>query len=114
MANVIEMYHGTFLRHVELYPVTSLVFAGTSGLGILSNSKWIVVDGTFDLCEGRLILTTIMGYHDGVALPCAYLLSQSRDKDNYKSFLQTIKYPAIDFASSCLEASSKPLPHEQV
>ncbi len=37
-----------------------------------------------------------MGYYDGVAIPCAYLLSDSKDKETYRSFFQLIKTKTND------------------
>jgi hypothetical protein len=45
-----------------------------------------VVDGTFKTTEAKLVLTTIFGYHDGIAIPSAYLLSDSSETDTYESF----------------------------
>jgi hypothetical protein len=36
-------------------------------------------------------MTTIMGYHDGIALPGAYLLSDTQDTHNYESFYRVLK-----------------------
>jgi len=32
------------------------------------------------------MLTTILGIHDGLAIPCAYLLSNSKETHNYQMF----------------------------
>ena len=85
------MYHQNFLQKIEFFPVINIIYAGNSGLNILVNAKQVIIDGTFDLCEGKLILNTIMGYHEGVAIPCAYFLTSSKEKENYKIFFQTIK-----------------------
>jgi hypothetical protein len=46
----------------------------------------VVVDGTFKTTEAKLVLTTILGHHEGIAIPCAYLLGNSNDTDTYKKF----------------------------
>ncbi len=68
-----------------------MVFAGPSGLDVLARAKHFIVDGTFDLCEESLIVTTIMAYQHGVAIPCAWLLSDSKERENYKKFFEVIK-----------------------
>jgi hypothetical protein len=64
------------------------VFAGASGLNMLAESKYMIVDGTFDLVEEKLVLTTLMGYHDDIALPCAYFLSECKTHESYLQFFQ--------------------------
>jgi hypothetical protein len=64
-------------------PDTNIVFAGENGLKVLANSRYAVVDGTFDLVKEHLILTTVMGYHDEIAVPCAYYLMSKKDHESY-------------------------------
>jgi hypothetical protein len=52
------------------------VFAGKSGLGVLACSKYVIMDGTFELVEEKLVLTTLMGYHDGIAILCTCQISR--------------------------------------
>lgn len=83
--------HGTrFLRRLQLHPTVHLVFSGDTGLHMLGKSDLAVVDGTFDLCEEKLILTTIMGEHDGVVIPGAHLLSDSKEEINYKWYFEVL------------------------
>jgi hypothetical protein len=44
--------------------------------------------GTFDLIENKLILMTLMAYHEGIAIPAAYLVSDLRTKAVYQTFFQ--------------------------
>lgn len=79
-----------FLRLLQLDPAISIVFAGENGLKILAESKYTIVDGTFDLVEGKLVLTTLMGYHDGIAVPCAYYLGELKTHESYLLFFQVL------------------------
>ncbi len=75
------------IRRIELFPHINLIFAGTAGIDLLSHAKHVIADGTFDICEEKLILTTIMAYSEGVSIPAAYLLSNSKETENYKVYL---------------------------
>lgn len=66
----------------------SVGFVGANGLNLLVSSKHIIADGTFDLIEDKLILTTLMAYHKGIAIPAAYLMSHLRTKVVYQAFFQ--------------------------
>jgi hypothetical protein len=77
-----------FLRLLQLDPATSIVFAGANGLSMLANSKYVIVDDTFELVEMNLVLTMIMGYHDGIAILCVYYLSELKTHKSYLLFFQ--------------------------
>jgi hypothetical protein len=79
--------HGKdFARDIRFHPHAHITLASKFGLNLLSKSKYTIVDSTFDVSECKLLLTTLMGFHDGIALPCAYLLSNSQETHNYESF----------------------------
>jgi hypothetical protein len=71
-----------------VFPNVHLVFAGEFGLKTLGESRHAIVDDTFDLCEGKLILTTIMGFKGKSAIPAAYLLSNSKEEYNYEHYFK--------------------------
>jgi hypothetical protein len=58
----------------------------TETQGILKASEYVVVDGTFKTTEANLVLTTILGFHEGIGIPCTYLLSNSNETDTYESY----------------------------
>jgi hypothetical protein len=82
------MHSPHFLRLLQLDPATSIVFAGDNGLSVLASSKYTIVDGTFDLVEEKLVLTTLMGFHDTIAVPCAYYLLELKTHESYLLFFQ--------------------------
>jgi hypothetical protein len=82
--------HPSFLRNTQLHPTTIFVLASEFGLNILTKSKHVIVDGTFSTTECDLVLTTLLGFHDGVAVPCAYLLSNLRETKTYKIFYEVL------------------------
>jgi hypothetical protein len=79
-----------FLRLLQLDPGISIVLAGANGLGVLAASKYAIADGTFNLVEEKLVLTTIMGFHDEIAIPTAYLLSDLKTEVIYRRFFEVI------------------------
>jgi hypothetical protein len=62
--------------------------------GILKESKYFIVDGTFETTEAKLVLTTILGSRDDIAVPAAYLLSNSKETDTYESFYRVSEHLA--------------------
>ena len=69
-------------------PSIFIVFAGANGLKVLAGSKYVILDGTFELVEGDLVLTTLMGYHEEIAIPCAYYLAELKTHESYLTFFQ--------------------------
>jgi hypothetical protein len=86
--NLKLMHKPHFLRLLQLEPSTKIIFAGANGLRVLADSKYVIVDGTFNLVELKLVLTTIMGYHNGIAVPCAYYLNELKTHEAYLTFFQ--------------------------
>jgi hypothetical protein len=80
--------HPVFTRMSTNHPTIMVVLASAFGLGVLSKSAEVFIDGTFQTTECKLVLTILMGLVDGVAIPCAYLLSNSRETTTYKTFFE--------------------------
>lgn len=76
----------TFVRTCALRPNVHVALASEFGLDILTKSKYTIVDGTFETTECKLVLTTLLAMHEDIAIPCAYLLSNSKETDNYEAF----------------------------
>jgi hypothetical protein len=68
-----------------------IVLASENGLRVLSSSKYTVTDGTFNLIKGGYVLTTLMGYHENIGIPVAYLIAEGKDTDSYTFFFQVKK-----------------------
>jgi hypothetical protein len=83
-----------------LHPTISVVLASDFGLNVLTKSKYVVVDGTFSTTECDLVLTTLLGFHEEVAIPCAYLLSYSKETKSYKAFYE-VSY-IVTFLAICV------------
>jgi hypothetical protein len=73
------------------------VFASENGLNILEKSKYVVVDGTFELVEEDMILTILTGLKNDVPIPCAYFLCSERKSEDYELFfrVRTLMYSAF-------------------
>jgi hypothetical protein len=80
--------HASFLRSTQLHPTINVVLASEFGLNVLTKSKYLLVDGTFSTTECDLVLTTLLGFHEEIAIPCAYLLSNSKETKSYKAFYE--------------------------
>jgi hypothetical protein len=68
------------MRYLQMDSGVSVEFIGENGLKLLALNKHIVADGTFDLIKNKLILTTLMVYHQDIAIPATYLVSDLRTK----------------------------------
>jgi hypothetical protein len=67
-------------------PGNFFVFASESRLSVLASSNYVIMNGTFDLVEEKLVLTTLMGYHDSIAIPSAYYLSNLKTHESYLKY----------------------------
>ncbi len=86
----------TFVRTCSLRPNVHIALASEFGLDLLTKSKHVIVDGTFETTECKLVLTTMLAIHEDVAIPCAYLLSNSKETDNYEAY-----YKVCSILSCC-------------
>jgi len=85
--NVLDVFGKVFIREFIMYPDLSIMMATDQGLGRLEQyGETILVDGTFDLAECGLQLTTIMVLINNVAIPVAFLWSESRTAAMYARF----------------------------
>jgi hypothetical protein len=82
--------HSSFLRSTQLHPTIAIALASDFGLSVLNKSKYVIVDGTFSTTECDLVLSTLLGFHEDIAIPCAYLLSNSKETKTYKAFYEVI------------------------
>jgi hypothetical protein len=89
-ANLLQRHEDSFLRHTQIQPFC-LVFISEDGCHILKCSKVTIVDGTFDIGRDKYILTTVMAYYSNIAVPCAFMLSTTKDEFIYSIFFQVIK-----------------------
>jgi hypothetical protein len=81
--NVISLFGAcNFLHKLELFPAINIVLASPVGLDHLARSATVYIDGTFDLCEMELVLTTLMVVVDNIAVPVVWLLSNSKRGEN--------------------------------
>ena len=69
--NIILMHNEKqtgFLQEVTLYPSVGILLATTKSLALLQlrGQRHVLIDSTFDLCEGKLVLTTLMVIVSGI------------------------------------------------
>jgi hypothetical protein len=85
LENIIHK-HKTFVRECKIFPTVHIAMVSEFGSDLLTKSNYTIVDGTFNTTECKLVLTTLFGFHEDIAIPCAYLLSNSKETDNYEAF----------------------------
>jgi hypothetical protein len=91
-----------------------VVLVSEFGADLMARGETFFVDGTFDTTECKLVLTVMMTLVGEVAVPCAYLLSDSRETDTYETFfkvllLRTIPSSVLRLSISLLYAFFFPL-----
>lgn len=85
--------HRDFVLKLELHPSVRIVLAAREGLELLQNpnySNMIMVDGTFNIAESGLVLTTVLLNINGLHIPAAWLLSNSQTAEDYTFFFRTL------------------------
>jgi hypothetical protein len=84
--------HPDFLQKLKLYPTISILLANSHALKLLRIwGRSIYIDGTHNVCEGQLTLTTLMIKIRNYALPVCWLLSDSKTTETYASFLKSVQ-----------------------
>jgi hypothetical protein len=74
------------MRLLQLDPVISITFASDNTLKILANSKYMIVNGMFDLVKEKLVLTTLMSFHNRISVSCTYYLADLKTHESYLLF----------------------------
>jgi hypothetical protein len=91
LQNIIAKHANTFLLKIELFPICNIVLASPVGLQMLiTHGKSACLDGTFNICEDGLILTTILVRYQNLGFPLVWILSNSKTGDNYEHLLRFI------------------------
>lgn len=90
--NLIRLYGHTFVQKIDFFPHVNIVLAAPDGLTLLQqHSNTLFVDGTFDLCEEKLVLTTVMIKVNDIGLPVVWFLSTSRTAQNYENIVRSVQ-----------------------
>lgn len=91
IANIITIFQEKFLLKISLYPTICIILSTPTGLNLLHQyGQTLYVDGTFSICEEKLILTTIMVKVNEIGIPVTWMLSDSRSTANYKKYFKFI------------------------
>jgi hypothetical protein len=92
LKNIIIMHSDNFLVKLRLAPSILITLCAPAGSElIIKHGQTIYIDGTFDLVESNLILTTVMIDYKDLGVPVAWCLSNSKTTDIYASFLQHLR-----------------------
>jgi hypothetical protein len=95
--NIMTMYHNNFLLDLKIFPQISIILGAPEARQLFQlYGRTVFVDGTFDLCEGKIILTTLMLLVDGIGVPVFFLLSENRSTKAYQYFLRQL----VDFTEN--------------
>jgi hypothetical protein len=90
--NMITLYGHKFIREIRVFPAIHILMMAPEAATLLQEyGKILYIDGTFNICEGKLVLTTLMATVNGIGLPCAWILSNSRTQQSYEKMLRIIK-----------------------
>lgn len=87
-ANVLAKHGKEFMRLSENHPSFLLGLASDFGLNLLKTAHDVYVDGTFNITEVKLVLTVLLVVLEKVAIPCAFLLANTRERWAYEKFFE--------------------------
>lgn len=68
-----------------------IILASGEALDLFTQAVWASIDGTFDVCELKLMLTAIVISVNGIAVPVAFMLGNSKKEESYRAFFELIK-----------------------
>lgn len=80
-----------FVREFSLIPATRILCITDFGLELLKTCQAFLVDGTFDICEMDLTLTTVMAVLPDYAIPVAFFIHSSKVEEEYTWFFNELK-----------------------
>lgn len=92
--NIIGLFRDKFLRLMQLHPKIHIVLVSAESCDLLANTKYnqtIFVDGTFNVAELGLSLTTVMLIVERVNVPVAWFLSDGATAADYAVFFTQLK-----------------------
>jgi len=90
--NILSVFGDSFVLHFAIYPNVTLILATQEGLSILQKSKYLLIDGTFNLCEEELQLVTLMAViEEDIGIPAAFMLSNCKNTETYTHFISVVK-----------------------
>jgi hypothetical protein len=93
----IKIKHKQFARFCSSHPNDMVILVSEFGADLMKQSEVFFLDGTFDTTECKLVLMILMALTDNVAIPCAYLLFDSRETDTYEFFFTVNKLSPSPF-----------------
>jgi hypothetical protein len=72
------------VQKIGIAPNFFVILISNLGKRIMLECRNFLVDGTFRTTECGMVLTIVLGIYEGVAIPCAWLLANSRTTSMYK------------------------------
>jgi hypothetical protein len=86
-----EKYHGKGLLEVLVYPEKCMIWFHPATAKLFTEyGTWFSIDTTFNMGEGKLMLTTLITVVNGVTLAVAAMLHNSKSKHTYTAFLEQV------------------------
>jgi hypothetical protein len=93
LTNITKMFveEKVFVHEVGIIPSPYYIIAADDGMCLLEQHGCVLyVDGTFDLVEAGLTLTTILIKVDSIGVPIAWLLAHSQQQEMYTYFFHFV------------------------
>jgi hypothetical protein len=84
----ITIKHSNFALLCAYHPNIMVALATDFGLDLLAKSFEMCIDSTFETTKNKLVLTVVLTLLNGVAIPSAFFLSNSRETDTYEMFFR--------------------------
>jgi hypothetical protein len=91
MDNIVQLFvrEKKFVREAGTIPFLYFIIAADDAVRLLqAHGRVLFVDGTFNLVEGKMVLTTIMVLVGKIGVPVAWLLCNSQTQDYYTYFFR--------------------------
>jgi hypothetical protein len=90
--NIIQLYGDNALLEVKLHPTIYIIISTPEQRALLRTHDLILaVDSTFDLVEGKLYVSTVMGIIEGIGVPLAWMVHNRTTQEAYAHYLTNLK-----------------------
>lgn len=102
--NIIAMYHDNFLIQLTLYPNFVIILGAPEAKQLFQfYGRTIFIDGTFDLCEEKVVLTTIMLSIGELGVPAFFIMlsCNAYSGNKNRTILMGRQSNSVQFSDRC-------------
>jgi hypothetical protein len=91
LENIRNTFYPHFVTFINIAPLNFLILTLERKNLLHDYGETLYINGTFDISEGKLVLTTIMVKIENIGYPVTWFLSELCTKENYEILFSILK-----------------------